>query len=246
LPAEAQWPRAARFRESTAAPSAKYFSRSQLLALAALFIFTTSTSAYLGVVTGQKIGTQRVAAWALAVARRPELPYMNAEAAPAAASGGTVSAPRADANSDAKRSDTSRPAPAGKKPQPMQVPRAPSPDGDAATAMAKPAVARPTAKAHQPNVAEDKSPVMPATTQEPSTHGWSVQIASTQDEKAALQLQDKLKNHGYQAFIVVADVNAARWYRVRVGRFGAKQEAEATRQVLQSKENIRSAFVIGN
>ena len=242
LPAAAQWPRAAKTGETTAEPPAKYFSRSQLLAVAALFIFTTGTSAYLGVVTGQKIGAQRVAAWAVAVERRP----VTAEAAPAAASGSTVSAPRADANSDAKRIDTSRAAPAGKKSQPIQVARAPSPDGDAATAVAKPAVARPSAKAHQPNVAEDKSPVMPAATQEPSTHGWSVQIASTQDEKAALQLQDKLKNHGYQAFIVVADVNSARWYRVRVGRFGAKQEAEATRQVLQSKENIRSAFVIGN
>lgn len=241
--AAAQWPRAARTGETTTEPPAKYFSRSQLVALAALFIFTSATSAYLGVVTGQKIGAQRVAALALAVARRPELPYMTAEAAPAAASGDTVSAPSADANSDAKPIGTTRAAPAGKKSQPIQVASAPSPNGDAATAVAKPAVARPPAKVP---LSEDKSPVMPAATQEPSTHGWSVQIASTQDEKAALQLQDKLKNHGYQAFTVVADVNSARWYRVRVGRFGAKQEAEATRQVLQSKENIRSAFVIGN
>ena len=246
LPAAAQWPRAAKTGEATAEPPAKYFSRSQLLALAALFIFATGTSAYLGVVTGKKIGAQRVAAWALAVAGRAEPPYMPAEAALAAAGGGTVSAPKADANSDAKRSDRSRAAPASKKSQRIQVASAPSADGDAATTVAKPAVARPPAKAHQPNVAEDKSPVMAAASQEASTPGWSVQIASTQDEKAALQLQDKLKNHGYQAFIVVADVNAARWYRVRVGRFGAKQEAEATRQVLQSKENIRSAFVIAN
>ena len=87
---------------------------------------------------------------------------------------------------------------------------------------------------------------MSAATQAPSTHGWSVQIASTLDEKAALKLQEKLKTQGYDAFIVVAEVNSAPWYRVRVGRFGAKQEAESTRQVLQSKENIRSAFVIGN
>ena len=242
LPAEAQWPRAARFRETTAAPSAKYFSRSQLLALAALFIFTTGTSAYLGVVTGQKIAAQRVAAWTLALARRPEPPHMAVEAAPTAAGGDTVLAPRTAINSVSKRVDMSRAAPAGTRPQPIQA-SAPSPDGDAGTTIAKPALARRPAKA---TLTQDKSPVMSAATQAPSTPGWSVQIASTLDEKAALKLQEKLKTQGYDAFIVVAEVNSAPWYRVRVGRFGAKQEAESTRQVLQSKENIRSAFVIGN
>ena len=242
LSAEAQWPRVARIRETTAARSAKYFSRSQLLAVAALFMFSTGTSAYLGVVTGQKIAAQRVAAWTLAMARRPEPPHMAVEAAPTAAGGDTVSPPRTAINSSAKRVDISRAAPAGTRPQPIQA-SASSPDGDAGTTVSKPALARRPAKAP---LTQDQSPIMAAPTQAPSTPGWSVQIASTQDEKAALLLQDKLKNHGYQAFILVADVNAARWYRVRVGRFGAKQEAEATRQVLQSKENIRSAFVIAN
>ncbi len=242
--AAAQWPQAARTGGPTAEPPGKYFSRSQLAALAALFILTSGTSGYLGVVTGQKIGARRAAALALAPARRPVLAYMTAEAAPAAASGDTVAAPSADTNSDAKRIDTTRSAQAGRKPQPIQVARAPSPDGDAGTAMAKRAVAHTPAKVPQADVAEDKPAVTPAATQEPSTHIWSVQIASTQDEKIALQLQDKIKNQGYDAFIVEADVNSARWYRVRVGRFGAKQEAEATRQVLQSKANIRSAFVI--
>ena len=112
--------------------------------------------------------------------------------------------------------------------------------------MAKRAVARTPAKVPQPDASEVKPPVTPAATQEPSTRSWSVQIASTLDEKAALQLQEKLKTQGYEAFIVVADVNSARWYRLRVGRFGAKQEAEATRQALQSNANIPSAFVIGN
>lgn len=218
-----QWPQAVRTSETTAEPPAKYFSRSQLAALAALFIFTSSISGYLGVVTGQKIGARRIAALELAAAGRPVLAYMTAEAAQAAPSGDTVSAP---SKADAKLIATTRSAVAGTQPQPIQVASAAAPDGDTATAIAKPAVA-----------------LTPAATQEPSAKSWSVQIASTQDEKAAQQLQDKLKTQGYDAFIVEADVNAARWYRVRVGRFGAQQEADATRQVLQSKENIRSAFV---
>ncbi|MGZ8427476.1 MAG: SPOR domain-containing protein [Candidatus Binatia bacterium] len=242
----AQWPQAARTGEHSAYPAAKYFSRSQLAALAALFIFTATTSGYLGVVTGQKITARRIAALAPDAARWPVPASMTAEAAPAVASGNTVSVPRADTNSDAKRIDTTRSARARTKPLPIKVVRAPSPDGDAATEMAKRAVARPPAKVPRPDVSEEKPPVTPAAAQALSTHSWSVQIASTLDEKAALQLQEKLKTQGYDAFIVVADVNSARWYRLRVGRFGAKQEAEATRQTLQSKSNIRSAFVIGN
>ncbi len=241
LPAEAQWPRAARFHETTAAPSAKYFSRSQLLALAALFIFTAGTSAYLGVVTGQKIAAQRVAARTLALASRPEPPHIAVEAAPTAASD-MVLVPRTTTNSVSKRVDMSPAAPASTRPQPIKA-SAPSPDGDAGTTVAKPALARRPAKA---TLTQDKSPIMSAAIQPPSSHGWSVQIASTLDEKAALKLQEKLKTQGYDAFIVAAEVNSAPWYRVRVGRFGAKQEAESTRQVLQSKEHIRSAFVIGN
>ena len=232
--------------EPSAEPRAKYFSRSQLATLAALFILTASTAGYLGIVTGQKVAAGQIAALAPDAARWPVPAHLTAEAAPAAAKGDTVPAPSAATNSDAKRIDTTRSARARTEPLPIQVARAPSPDGDAATAMAKRAVARTPAKVPQPDASEVKPPVTPAATQEPSTRSWSVQIASTLDEKAALQLQEKLKTQGYDAFIVVADVNSARWYRLRVGRFGAKQEAEATRQALQSNANIPSAFVIGN
>ena len=242
----AQWLQAAGTGEPSAESRAKYFSRSQLATLAALFILTASTAGYLGIVTGQKIAARRIAALAPDAARWPVLAHKTAEAAPPAAGGDTVSAPSAATNSDAKRIDTTRSARARTKPLPIQVARAPTPDGDAATAMAKPAVARTPARVPQPDASEVKPPVTPAATQELSTRSWSVQIASTLDEKAARQLQEKLKTQGYDAFIVIADVNAARWYRLRVGRFGAKQEAEATRQALQSKANIRSAFVIGN
>ena len=242
----AQWPLAARTGVPSAEPPAQYFSLSQLAALAALFIFTASASGYLGVVIGQKITARRIAALAPDAARWPAPAHKTAETAPPAAGGDTFSAPSADTNSDVKRIDTTRSARARTKPMPIQVARTPSPDGDAATAIAKRAVARTSARVPQPDASEVKPSIAPAATQEPSTHSWSVQIASTLDEKAALQLQEKLKTQGYDAFIVVADVNSARWYRLRVGRFGAKQEAEATRQALQSNANIRSAFVIGN
>ena len=166
---------------------------------------------------------------------------MTAEAAQAAPSGDTISAPSAETSSDDQRIDTTRSAVAST--QPIRVASAAPPDGDTATAIAKPALALKPADVPQPASSEDKSPVTPAAPQEPSAKSWSVQIASTQDDKAAQQLQDKLKTLGYDAYIVEADVNSARWFRVRVGRFTAQQEADATRKVLQSKENIRSAFV---
>jgi len=242
----AQWLHAAGTGEPSAESRAKYFSRSQLATLAALFMLTASTAGYLGVVTGQNIAARRIAAFAPDAARWPVLAHKTTEAAPPAAGGDTVSAPSADTNSDVKRIDTTRSARTRTKPLPIKVARAPSPDGDAGTAMAKRAVARTPAEVPQPDPSEVKPPVTPKATRELPTHSWSVQIASTLEEKAALQLQEKLKTQGYDAFIVGASVNSAPWYRVRVGRFSAKQEAEATRQTLQSKSNIRSAFVIGN
>jgi cell division septation protein DedD len=223
----AQWLHAAGTGEPSAESRAKYFSRSQLATLAALFMLTASTAGYLGVVTGQNIAARRIAAFAPDAARWPVLAHKTAEAAPPAAGGDTVSAPSADTNSDVKRIDTTRSARTRTKPLPIKVARAP-------------------AEVPQPDPSEIKPPVTPKATRELPTHSWSVQIASTLEEKAALQLQEKLKTQGYDAFIVGAEVNSAPWYRVRVGRFSAKQEAEATRQTLQSKSNIRSAFVIGN
>jgi DedD protein len=72
--------------------------------------------------------------------------------------------------------------------------------------------------------------------------GWSVQAHSYPDAKPATDLVDRLKNKGYNAFVTEANVKGKVWYRVRVGRFGSREEAEKTAAALRSNESLDKAF----
>jgi cell division septation protein DedD len=63
---------------------------------------------------------------------------------------------------------------------------------------------------------------------------WSVQVNSFPDAKSAQELIDRLKNKGYNAFVTEANVNGKTWYRVRVGRFTSRDEAEKTEVSLRA------------
>ena len=76
-------------------------------------------------------------------------------------------------------------------------------------------------------------------------NGWAVQAMATTDERFASVWMAKLKAKGYDAFVVKAEIKGQTWYRVRAGNFSARQEAEALRMTLQSKEGFPDAFVVG-
>ena len=71
---------------------------------------------------------------------------------------------------------------------------------------------------------------------------WSVQVNSFPDEKSAQDLIDRLKNKGYNAFVTEGTVTGKTWYRVRVGRFTSREEAEKTEAALKNNEHYPKAF----
>jgi cell division septation protein DedD len=75
-----------------------------------------------------------------------------------------------------------------------------------------------------------------------TSKNWSVQVNAYPDEKSANDLVDRLKNKGYNAFVTQANIKGKVWYRVRVGRFGSREEAEKTEESLKNKENLGKAF----
>lgn len=77
-------------------------------------------------------------------------------------------------------------------------------------------------------------------------NAWAVQAVATTDERIARDWMEKLKAKGYDAFVVKAEIKGQTWYRVRAGNFSARQEAEALRTTLQSKEGFPDAFVVGS
>lgn len=84
---------------------------------------------------------------------------------------------------------------------------------------------------------ERTPPATPAPTPEPPardtspqpTEGFVVQVFSTQDEARARQLLGQLTSGGYDAFLSAVEIRGRTMYRVRIGPFEDKSQAEATR-----------------
>jgi DedD protein len=78
----------------------------------------------------------------------------------------------------------------------------------------------------------------------PSPSGpLAVQVASTKDAASAEELVKKLTKLGYAGFSTMAEIpNRGTWYRVKVGPYRTKAEAEQMRRVL-TKDNFKGIIV---
>jgi cell division septation protein DedD len=83
----------------------------------------------------------------------------------------------------------------------------------------------------------------PVAKKEGRKNAWSVQAMATPDRRIAIDWLEKLKAKGYNPFLINAEIKGQTWYRVRAGNFNTRQEAEALRMTLQSKEGFSDAFV---
>jgi len=89
------------------------------------------------------------------------------------------------------------------------------------------------------------SPIAHAAENADSSKKWSVQISAARTKDVADTLVQRLKSNGYDGYVIQADVKGQTYYRVRVGRFDARDEAESVRQSLTRQEGYRDAFLAG-
>ncbi|MGE5219276.1 MAG: SPOR domain-containing protein [Chloroflexota bacterium] len=87
------------------------------------------------------------------------------------------------------------------------------------------------------------TPISPSAKSAESTTQWSVQIAAAPAKDVADNLVQRLKANGYEGYVVQTEVNGRTYYRVRIGRFGTRQEAESVRQSLARQESYREAYL---
>ena len=71
---------------------------------------------------------------------------------------------------------------------------------------------------------------------------WTVQVNAFPDENSAKIWVDRLKNKGYNAYVTEVRVKDKVWYRVRVGHYDSRAEAEKVEETLKNKENFAKAF----
>ncbi|MFP5518553.1 MAG: SPOR domain-containing protein [Bdellovibrionia bacterium] len=72
---------------------------------------------------------------------------------------------------------------------------------------------------------------------------FTVQVASSADEKEAQTLTADLKTKGYASFYIPAEIKGKTWYRVSVGQFNTMKEAQGYRAELIEKGHVKTAII---
>jgi cell division septation protein DedD len=73
---------------------------------------------------------------------------------------------------------------------------------------------------------------------------WAVQVNAFPNERDAKNLVKKLKDKGYDSYVVSTNIKGRNWYRVRVGRFATRGEAKELQETLMAKENLNKAITV--
>jgi cell division septation protein DedD len=71
---------------------------------------------------------------------------------------------------------------------------------------------------------------------------WRAQVNAFPDERSAKEIVDRLKNKGYNAYVTEVQNRGKSWFRVSVGKYNSREEADKMVEALRSKENFPKAF----
>ncbi|MGH9408695.1 MAG: SPOR domain-containing protein [Vicinamibacterales bacterium] len=209
-----------------------------------LFMATTVVAVFIflcGVLVGRNIRNDRATDSADAMA------MASSTAAPAAQPSSQTTAPAAEPPPPAEDADDGLSYP--KRLQATNAPPERLKPPSAAPALKTPSSAAPAAAAsnHSPSVAAPKTPPAPpvsapktaASTGAPLPGAWIVQVQALKDRGAADAIARHLVSKGYPAFVLDPDSGAPAIYRVQVGRYSDRQEAEQIARRLEKDEQFK-------
>jgi cell division septation protein DedD len=221
-----------------------YFSRGQMVLLGGAFIMTSIVVFFLGIFVGKGIEESKMA--------KNEEPLIKIPVKPSPqASNGAASE---SSKEELTFYDTLTKSP-GAQPAVDQPAKETNPPEKMAKAEVKeikpqakeetPSSSKPTEKEIEkpaPPAGAPKTPTAEAGESDGSDKVWTVQVNAFPDERSAKIWVDRLKNKGYNAYSVEALNKGKTWYRVRVGKYGTRDEAEKVVEDLKNKENFTKAF----
>jgi cell division septation protein DedD len=72
---------------------------------------------------------------------------------------------------------------------------------------------------------------------------WTVQIGSYPEKEVAEQSAKKLRDKGYDTYILSGTVNGRLWHKVRVGHLASREEAKKLQESLNAAEGITQTMV---
>jgi cell division septation protein DedD len=223
-----------------------YFYRDQLLAVGAGLAISLASIFILGIVTGIRLERGMKSNYAAVAAKpRPKTPSAGLDSAREAQTGeiSTAETPAPEPAPPPSDEATARENKKGQRLANAEKTKPPAPVENAGrTAPAAPP-AKPADEVQAAPETQAEHEISEPAKKESSERVWTVQIRSSPDKKFADNWVNRLKAKGYDAFVAEGDVKGQTWYRVRVGRFSAREEAEALRGVLESNEGLSGSFV---
>lgn len=136
---------------------------------------------------------------------------------------------------------------AGGRMKPSVQPTSTTPEPDGAARLFTKKASGEDAAEFQPLLQSAKaSPVRHATDNTELNKRWSVQVSAAPASDIASALAERIKANGYAGYVVQAKVKGQTFYRVRVGRFATREEAELVRESLALHDGYRDAFLTGD
>ena len=214
------------------------FHEIQLNGKQLVFLFMAATVVsvvifLLGVLVGRGVRAERSAAdSAAAMASEP----LQAAPAPAPAAG---TAPAADPTKAEPPLTYFELEKKNAQTEPLKPAEKPAPEKPAAVAKPtpqKPAAAAATARAERPEAA---ATVSDARSTEPTGSGYAVQIAALNVRSEADAIAKRLTSKGYSAYVLAPPNGSPSVFRVRVGKFPTRREAESVAAKLQKEEQFK-------
>jgi cell division protein FtsN len=214
-----------------------YMSRRQLVLLGAGFTVAASIIFVLGMFVGQAIEARKL--------MKKEEPLVKIPVNPAAqASGGDPAPAKNEITFNA-----SLPKPGAALASADEKPKAPAVDKPSRVqAKISPSVAKQASppkpiekKIEKPADTVKKTEAAAAEVKEQAS-AWRAQVNAFPDERSAKSVVDRLKDKGYNAYVTEVENRGKTWYRVNVGKFSSRDEADKMAEVLRTKENFPKAF----
>jgi cell division septation protein DedD len=203
-----------------------------------LFMAATVVSVVIflcGVLVGRGVRAERGAdAAALSAAAEPTPQALEPRPAPAPAGSDPTAAaapPTVDDLSYTDRLEASKPSPERLK----------SPEQPARVAGARPAAAPAAAPrtATPPTAAPASTSAAATVNNEPPGTGYAVQIAALNVRSEADAIAKRLASKGYAAYVVSPASGTPQIYRVRIGKFESRRDAETMATKLEKEEQFK-------
>ena len=213
-----------------------YFSRGQAIVLGFSFAVASMIIFFLGMLVGQGIEERKIV--------KPAEPLIKIPIRPTQGSNSSPAAPREEITfydtltrpvpAQARAEEELREAKKAEKNSKAEPRESKLPARQELASVAKRAEDKPATAARklQPAEADAKESRKP----------WTVQVNAFPDENSAKTWVDRLRDKGYNAYLSESRIQGRVWYRVRVGRFESREEAEKTQESLKKREHLAKAF----